>query len=655
LTQSRKNVVYPERRPIPKVYQWLGIALIGVGRCGAQTDTPIPPTTAASTGSNQEDPNFPRAIADTDLPSAAASPIWPTTGSLARTGLPLDLLFAKDHSLGFYVGYNAQGSWIRHESGVVYVFNRARNTLTIGAKSLAQVPGNVIPPQYSDTQNFPRRVSGMITRDSSGSVLTYDLLEQGKPARKMRFNGLAPGPAMGIWEWIGDPSQADPVALGQLSADERQRLQLGAPGEAPGSAAGVKLDSSGNVEWQFATRIFTAAYFAHGEHGRLTPNSDGTAELSFTLHVPGKAEQPLALAVTRARLIMNPVLENSMFAGTVILGNGCGVGPASGLAGGVVLNEPLQLDPKEAWIWLDSNGQVPLALAFNIRTDGWVQWTLVSQASARVFSGGPTPADWMRNPATEGHRSSAGSSPAAPMDDPNLPKASAPMNPPYRTPVVWRYSDSTIPSVWCTSPVVFNTVGRVPHGELVYLGFNQRGSWFETADGSAIYTWNGTSQELTLSAHNMSEVPTDLSNPSDFMRRYWARDDTALQGTGTSGSEKKNGVSVVNPLQAAGFIPGDTGPSSFSAAVGSSGGGTGARIRNGVLTYKDSQGGAEVTMKVRRPRFITAQATTSLGDSGMWVWVSEDQQKARVINVDRDGSVKITVVPVQTATSMLPP
>jgi hypothetical protein len=194
---------------------------------------------------------------------------------------------------------------------------------------------------------------------------------------------------------------------------------------------------------------------------------------------------------------------------------------------------------------------------------------------------------------------------------------------------------------------------------LEYLGFNARGSWLAACDGRGVYTWNGSTQKLTQAAQSVAGVPLDLQNPSQFMKRYAGRvmgtavpgGTSAASGAGTAGS----GDDSIDPLQTIGLIPGRSGPSAFDTSIGNVSEGTGSRITSGVLTFKDSGSGARISLKVKRPAFLAAQAQMlkAAGNSGPWVWVSDDNQRASVLNVDADGSVKATVVPVQTALSMI--
>ncbi len=579
------------------------------------------------------------------IPMSAALPIW------SETGRPT-LLFAKDHSVGYYIGFNAQGSWIRHESGAVYVFDRTHGTLKLGAASLDAVPRDVALPTPTPTQfNVTMRVHGMITRGSDGlATLTYDLLEPGKPSRKMTFTGLmATNLNVGDWAWIGDASQADPAMV----ADEptRSRLAQVAPGEPVGSAGIVDVNSTGEVNWQLMGRAAVTPYFARGEHGKLTRGEGGQNKLSFTLVLPGKADRTMTLSVARGKTIVNPVLEVGLMGAT------CGDGqkallPYNPIFGGRPMTTPPLLDLNDAWVWIDANKHDPYALIFNMLPDGRVRWNVVSPGLGAMVLAGPTPADITQSGGVRGGGATAATPPAPGVDDPYLKRETAPQKPPFKTAAIWSYLDSTIPSVWYTATAAFDTVGRTPKDELVYLGFNARGSWLESCDGTKIYTWDGVSPELVQAAQNMSGVPTDLANPSDFMRRYMAW--KASSGGRDATASQNSTPDPVDPLQAAGFIPGDADAASFSAPVGNSSGGSGAKVVNGVLTFKDSQSGATVSMHVVRPAFIAAQPQVlkSMGITGGWVWVSEDRQQGRVIAIDQDGSVKITVVPVQMAISM---
>lgn len=580
------------------------------------------------------------------VPMSAALPIWPEVNS------PF-LLFAKDHSVGYYAGYNAQGSWIRHESGTVYVFDRARGTLTVGAASLDGVPGDLTPPKdIGLNRDHPRRLHGLITRGGDGlSTLTYDLLEPGKPPHRMTFTGLmAANLNPGDWAWIGDPSQADPIAV----ADQKvsPQLPLAGPGEAPGSAGIVTVNSNGEVGWRLTTRAMTAVYFARGEHGKLTRGQDGQYKLSFTLVVPGKADRPMNLSVEHAKTVVNPVLERGL------LGPNCGNGKTAILPfrpyfGQQIMMVPPLLDLSDAWVWMDANKHDSDALMFNLLPDGRVRWNVVQPAIALMALAGPTPADLLQGDAVHGNGAAHAIQPSGGQDDPNMPRQSAPKEPPFKTAVVWSYTDSAIPSVWSTGTAAFEAIGRTLEEELVYLGYNAQGSWLESCDGTAIYTWDGVEPGILQMPGNMSSVPTDLANPSDFLRRYVAWE-VSNAGHPTA-ANRSSASDPVDPLQAAGFIPGDMGPTAYSTPVGNSSGGTGARIANGQLTYKDSQSGATVTMHVQRPAFMTAQPQmlANVGITGMWIWVSEDRQQARVLNVAQDGSVKATVVPAQTAITMI--
>jgi hypothetical protein len=240
------------------------------------------------------------------------------------------------------------------------------------------------------------------------------------------------------------------------------------------------------------------------------------------------------------------------------------------------------------------------------------------------------------------------------VDDPNLPRNGAMKELVIaRTPVVWSYRDSTIPSVWPTASAAFEeTLGRTLTNEVEYLGFNAKGTWLESCDGTHIGIWNGTTQTLTEVAQNMAAVPADLSNPSDFLRKYEA----AVQAGDVSAAVTANRPpDPVDPLQAVGLIPGEMGATAFSAPVGTKSGGTDAKFANGVLTYKDSESGAMVSLHVQRPGFVAAQPMMmkSMGSRGMWIWVSDDRQQARIVNVGADGSVSATVVPAQTAITMI--
>ncbi len=567
------------------------------------------------------DPNFrmPDRYQPSHLASSANLPLWWDPDHATADGRPQFILFASDHSVGDYLGFNAAGSWIRHESGRIYVFNGATGTLRVGAERLEEVPSDLVVPAAGASQPYPRRVGGSVLRSPDGTyTLTYVLLEQGQPPRRLHFGPLAPTGGIGQWAWIGEPAQADPAALAAW------REAPGAPGEPVGSAGAVTVDSAGNVQWQFGTRVIAALAFAHGEHGQLQRQADGSERLRFEFIEPGKAHRSLSLPVRHSTLVMNPQLERQMVLGPF----------------------PPRLDPKDAWVWIGSDPAAIEALVFNLEPNGWVRWNVVPPGAARVLLAGYTPADGLApEPPGPGPGLPPGS---GALPDPNLPRAGAsspaPPPPPSSTPIVWTYlGDATTPTVWNASETA-----TPAYEELVYLGFNAQGSWLARPDGSAVFLWNATSGRIATIASNLSEVPTDLANPSDFMRRYLARPPLSRLAPPPAAEDDPD------PLQVAGYTPGTPSHSEFAPLVGTRIQGTGAQVHGGVLRFTEAETGAKATLQVQRPAYVRAQhIDASLGDTGPWVWVSADAAQGLMINVMPDGSVTSTVLPGAAALGLI--
>jgi hypothetical protein len=562
----------------------------------------------------------------TQEPGPAALPLWwdgRTTAPSAHSG---SIVFAKDHSLGIYLGYDAQGVWIEHNSGALYVFDARSGTLRVGAASIAQRPADLVRPPGADGP----RTDALITRETDGRYsLSYVLHENGKSDRTLHFSGLSPGAGLGNWAWIGEPSQADPVAL---AAADPQLRRLLAPGEPAGSAGIVVVNSRGEVRWQLQSRAMSASWFARGEHATVTRGAGGYAQLSFTLLIPGRADQHLTLPVTAARLILNPVLERVLW-----------VSGGTGSTLPELVNLPVSLELSSVWVWVGAQPTDVQGLLLQVGGDGRVRWSLVSAASARLLLGYTVADSQPANPFHSALTAADRGTPLAASEDPSLPRLTPPEGPPFDTDIVWRYGSGPTPSVWKQGGGLINDLGE----EWVYLGFNSRGSWLETPAGRDIYVWDGAHRRLTRVGDSMTDVPTDLANPSEYMRRYVSARQASpvpLATPALAGGD--------DPLQAAGLVPGHPGPSSFAPSVGDASSGSGAQLHNGVLSFTDVSG-AKVSLKVRRPAFAQGPQFAAMGSAGMWIWLSDDQQQARVVNVLPNGNVTLTVIPAQNASSML--
>jgi hypothetical protein len=351
-------------------------AILTLAVCAALSQQPTP--RAAGKG---EDPNLPTyenvqsggplLVRFQDPPDF---PIWWSFEGQLACGLnkrPIAILFADDLTPGYYLGFNARGSWIMRESGRVVVFNGTIHTLSPGADSPAGAPGDLqFPPSLCGPEKPPRRERGMVVKGSDGSyTLSYTLVEEGKAPRPLSFK-VAPdtktGAPLGEWAWLGTPAQADPVAIGAITAEQRSQFQVTAPGQPIGSAALIDVSSAGSVQWNFEPQMLVADAMAHGEHGSVAKQPDGSYKLSYSLVEPGRSDQPMTFSVARVTLRVTPEMTRFFIAG--------GLCPA--------------IDTANAWIWAGQGAQGPTAGIFNVSANGLVIWNFIPRDAALALLGG---------------------------------------------------------------------------------------------------------------------------------------------------------------------------------------------------------------------------------------------------------------------------
>lgn len=351
-------------------------AILTLAVCAATSQQPTP--RAAGKG---EDPNLPiyenvqsgglLLVRFQDPPDF---PIWWSFEGQLACGLnkrPIAILFADDLTPGYYLGFNARGSWIVRESGRVVVFDGTSHALSPGAESPAGVPSDLqFPPSLCGPEKLPRRERGMVVKGRDGScTLSYTLIEEGKAPRPLSFK-VAPdtktGAPLGEWAWMGTPSQADPAALAAMTAEQRSQFQTVAPGQPIGAAALIDVSSAGSVQWNFEPQMVVADAMAHGEHGSVAKQSDGSYKLSYSLVEPGRPDQLMTFPVARATLKVTPEMERFFIAG--------GLCPA--------------INAADAWIWAGQSAQGPAAGIFYVSANGLVIWNFIPREAALAFLGG---------------------------------------------------------------------------------------------------------------------------------------------------------------------------------------------------------------------------------------------------------------------------
>ena len=701
-------------------------AILTLAVCAAtpQQSTPL----AASKG---EDPNLPvyenvQSGGEVFLrfDSPADFPIWWSFEGKSGCGQgksPGRILFADDRTQGYYLGFDARGSWIVRQSGQVVVFNGATHTLSPGADSPAGVPGDLQLPPPCDPWHLPPRKYGMVIKGKGESyTLSYTLVEPGKAPRPMSFpvaQVTKTGAEFGEWAWMGTPEQADPAAMAAITAEQHSQFQSVAPGQPVGSAALITVDSSGAVQWNFAPQMIVADAMAHGEHGSVAKQPDGSYKLSYSLVEPGKPDQPMSFPVTRPTLQVTPEMARTFIAK--------GLSPA--------------INTAAAWIWAGQNSQSGAAM-FNVSANGLVIWNFIPLDAALAFLKG----DEQATPA-QGAQQAV---PAIPVSVKFLFESqdlgirldnvySQPLTafsvagaghlftvdsrtkgvPPVRPGGYWiepagdtahRSGAVTAIAALFADGTSFGDPGKTAD----YI--ERRRVWIATLDdikdrmgkfntpkpdmaaaSAAIKAAETEQVHATASADSLISgatsaayqfviecldrkirtLPGTLEAIDDRRAQIAAdpirvadgsvhaiadREVTAFVGAlrasaAKSAEDKKNAPTVGEQLQAripasaaqSGPTPANPPPSSLPGVSGSTTHGTGADVRNGILTYKDGDSGANKTFKVARPAFLTAQlqAGANLGNIGAWVWVSDDGQEGKIFQVASDGIVTATVLP----------
>lgn len=363
------------RRPL-QIAQISTSAVLTLAICVASSQQPT--LRAVGKGEDPNLPTFENVQAGGPLPVRFQDPpdfpIWWSFEGQRACGLnkrPIAILFADDLTPGYYLGFNARGSWIVRESGRVVVFDGTTHTLSPGAESPAGVPGDLqFPPSLCGPETLPRRERGMVVKGSDGSyTLSYTLVEEGKAPRPLSFN-VAPdtktGAPLGEWTWMGTPSQADPAALGAMTAEQRSQFQTVAPGQPIGSAALIDVTSAGSVQWNFEPQTVVADAMAHGEHGSIAKQPDGSYKLSYLLVEPGRPDQPMTFPVARATLEVTTEMRRFFVAS--------GLCPA--------------INAADAWIWAGQSAQGPAAAIFNVSPNGLVIWNFIPRDGALALLGG---------------------------------------------------------------------------------------------------------------------------------------------------------------------------------------------------------------------------------------------------------------------------
>jgi len=678
-----------------------------------------------------EDPNIPKYdnIQTIDpgvqFDSPTEFPIWwgfQGTGVCDQNRRPVTILFADDLTPGYYLGFNAQGSWIVRESGKVVVFNGSTHTLSPGADSPAGAPADLqLPPpcQGKDPSPWQR---GMVVKDRDGNfTLSYTLAERGKAPRPMAFKVSHVINSPGIpeqWAWLGNPAQADPAAIAALTAEQRSQFQSIAPGQQIGAAALVTVDSAGSVQWTFDPQILVAAAMAHGEKGSVAKQPDGSYKLAYTLVEPGKPNTPMSFPVARETLKISPLMARTFIAK--------GLCPA--------------INTSEAWIWAGQDAQQgQAAAAFNVSTNGVVIWNFIPRdAALALLKGDQQPASAPSAATTAGTIPLSVKLVRGPygggvrMDNTySLPLTAFSVSAPGELFTV----DSRTKGVPPIAPGGFwadHTGGAYGGGDNAIAvaalfadgtSFGQpakvadfierRRVWIATLDditnrlakfntaqpdmaGASAAIGSAATQQVRAAASTDTTVSAATNAAYQFVIECINRKIRTLPGTlqaieqrraqiladpirvadgsshtitdrevtsflgslrasaAKSAEARNNAPTLDQQLQARipaspaqpGPSPAYPAPSALPGVVLSTTHGTGADVRNGILSYKDADTGAKVTFKVARPAFLATQLQSGakVGNIGAWVWVSEDGQQGRMFQLASDGSVTATVL-----------
>lgn len=94
-------------------------------------------------------------------------------------------------------------------------------------------------------------------------------------------------------------------------------------------------------------------------------------------------------------------------------------------------------------------------------------------------------------------------------------------------------------------------------------------------------------------------------------------------------------------------------PKSVTRFVLTTGSGTEATIKSGVLRFRDTTSEQHLTVHVARPAFAAQQPGMANTSIGPWVWLSDDERDAAMINLDTSGNATIQIIPVTAARQLL--